>query len=341
MILTSGMRIIPYTGKGGVGKTTVAAATEPATLLTSFSVAPLAVVTGAFGYTGKYIARRLLAMGERVRTLTGHPNRPDPLQGQIEVMPFAFDCPAELARSLQGASTLYNTYWVRFEHGSVTFEGAVRNTLALFQAAAEAGVGRIVHVSITGANATSPLPYFRGKALLEEALKGSGLGYAILRPTVIFGREDILINNIAWILRRFPVFAVPGDGRYRVQPVHVDNVAALAVDAGHQTSNLAIDAAGPEMYAYEDLVRLIARVMGRRVHLVHVGPALALLASKMFGIFLKDVLLTRDEITGLMAGLLVSSGPPTGPTRLSRWLAENTATLGRTYASELERHYRT
>lgn len=304
-------------------------------------MAPLNVVTGAFGYTGRYITRRLLAMGERVRTLTGHPDRPDPLRGQIEVKPFTFDRPAELVRSLQGASTLYNTYWVRFEYGAVTFEGAVRNTLALFRAAAEAGVGRIVHVSITGASAASPLPYFRGKARLEEALMGSGLGYVIVRPTVIFGREDILINNIAWILRRFPVFAVPGDGRYRLQPVYVDDVAAIAVEVGHETADVAIDAAGPETFAYEDLVRLIADIVGRRVRIGHARPALALLASRIFGTLLGDVLLTRDEITGLMAGLLISSGPSTGPTRLSRWLGENTATLGRRYASELERHYRT
>lgn len=298
------------------------------------------VVTGAFSYTGKYITRRLLAMGEPVRTLTGHPTRPDPFQGRVEVMPLAFDRPAELSKSLRGASTLYNTYWVRFEYQSVTFAQAVRNTLALFDAAKAAGVTRLVHVSITGASTDSPLAYFRGKGLLEEALKASGLGYGILRPTVIFGREDILINNIAWILRRFPVFAVPGDGRYRIQPVYVDDVAEIAVHTGHQTANVAIDAAGPEPYAYEDLVRLIAGALACRPRIVHVPPALALLASKALGAFVKDVVLTRDEIAGLMAGLLVCQGAPTGTTRLSQWLRENAATLGARYASELERHYR-
>lgn len=279
-------------------------------------------------------------MGEPMRTLTAHPTRPDPFQGRVEAMPLAFDRPVDLVRGLRNASTLYNTYWVRFEYRSVTFEQAVRNTLALFDAAREAGVTRIVHVSITGASTNSPLPYFRGKGLLEEALKGSGLGYAILRPTVIFGREDILINNIAWILRRFPVFAVPRDGRYRVQPVYVDDVAGIAIQAGHQTANLTIDTAGPETYAYEDLVRLVAGVLGRRPRIVHVSPALALLASKTLGVFVKDVVLTRGEIAGLMAGLLVSHGDPTGTTRLSQWLTENAATLGARYASELERHYR-
>lgn len=297
------------------------------------------VVTGAFSYTGKYIARRLLAMGEPVRTLTGHPGRLDPFGGRVEAMPLTFDRPAELTGALRGASTLYNTYWVRFEYGKVTFESAVQNTLNLFQAAREAGVGRIVHVSITGASVQSALPYFRGKGRLEEALATSGLSYAILRPTLIFGREDILINNIAWMLRTFLVFAVPGDGRYRVQPVYVDDVAQIAVDAGHQTANLVLDAVGPETYAYEDLMRLVAGAVGRRARIVHLPPALMLLASRLLGGLVRDVVLTRDEIAGLMAGLLVSGGPPTGTTRLSRWLLENAASVGARYVSELERHF--
>jgi NADH dehydrogenase len=300
----------------------------------------LNVVTGAFSFTGKYIARRLLAMGEPVRTLTGHPRRPHPFGGDVEVMPLAFDRPVELTQALRGASTLYNTYWIRFAYGAVTFERAVQNTLTLFQAARDAGVGRIVHVSITGASVRSALPYFRGKALIEEALAASGLGYAILRPTVIFGSEDILINNIAWILRTLPVFAVPGDGRYRVQPVHVDDVARIAVDAGHQTASVVVDAVGPETYAYEDLVRLVAGAVGRRARIAHLPPALVLLAGRLLGGLVRDVVLTRDEIAGLMAGLLVSAGPPTGATRLSRWLLENSATVGARYASELGRHYR-
>lgn len=279
-------------------------------------------------------------MGEPVKTLTGHPSRPDPFHGGVEVMPLAFDRPAELAGSLRGASTLYNTYWVRFEYGTATFERAIQNTLTLFQAARDAGVPRIVHLSITGARVDSALPYFRGKALLEEALTASGLGYAILRPTVIFGSEDILINNIAWILRTLPVFAIPGDGRYRVQPVYVDDVARIAVDAGHRTTNLVVDAVGPETYTYEDLVRLVAGAVGRRARIVHLPPPLVLLASRLLGALVRDVVLTRDEIGGLMAGLLVSAGSPTGTTQMSRWLLENAVTVGARYASELERHYR-
>ncbi len=297
-------------------------------------------VTGAFGFTGRSIAHRLLARGEPVRTLTGHPDRPDPFGGRVEVWPLAFDRRATLVQSLEGIRTLYNTYWIRFERGRATFEQAVRNSLALFSAAEQAGVQRVVHLSITGADPGSPLPYFRGKGRVEAALRSSRLSHAIVRPTVIFGPGDVLINNIAWLLRRFPVFAVPGDGRYPVQPIHVDDVAALAVEAGHRPEDIVLDAAGPETYAYEDLVRLLAGVLGRRRPIVHLPAPLVRLVAAGLGLLVGDVVLTGQEIAGLTAGLLVSPGPPTGTTRLSRWLAEHAGTLGVHWASELARHYR-
>ena len=300
----------------------------------------LNVVTGAFGYTGKYIARRLLADGIRVKTLTGHPERPNPFGAQVVAAPFNFDDLPTLIDQLSGASTLYNTYWVRFSRGEVTFDRAVENTRTLIQAAKDAGVGRIVHVSITNPSLNSSLPYFRGKAQVEEAIIDSGISYAIIRPTVIFGIEDILINNIAWMLRRFPLFVVPGGGGYRFQPIFVEDLAGLAVDAGGQEDNLILDAAGPETYTFDEFVRLVGQTMGSRTKIVHLPSALALGISKIVGYFLGYVVLTRDEITGLMSDLLISDAPPAGNTSLKSWLTINVATLGGSYTSELDRHYR-
>ena len=300
----------------------------------------LNVVTGAFGYTGKYIARRLLADGIRVKTLTGHPERPNPFGAQVVAAPFNFDDLPTLIDQLSGASTLYNTYWVRFSRGEVTFDRAVENTRTLIQAAKDAGVGRIVHVSITNPSLNSSLPYFRGKAQVEEAIIDSGISYAIIRPTVIFGIEDILINNIPWMLRRFPLFVVPGGGGYRFQPIFVEDLAGLAVDAGGQEDNLILDAAGPETYTFDEFVRLVGQTMGSRTKIVHLPSALALGITKIVGYFLGDVVLTRDEITGLMSDLLISDAPPAGNTSLKSWLTINVATLGGSYTSELDRHYR-
>jgi len=298
------------------------------------------VVTGAFGYTGRYITARLLETGESVRTLTGHPTRPNPFGDRIEVVPFDFDDRRKLREHLRGTKTLYNTYWVRFPHGEVTFDRAVANSETLVQAASEAGVDRIVHLSITNPSEDSPFPYFRGKVRVEEIIRESGLGYTLVRPTVIFGAEDILINNIAYILRRVPVFGIPGSGSYRLRPVAVEDVADICVRSGAVEADEVIDAVGPETFTFEDLVRLIARTIGRRLLFVHVPPAAALGAAAAIGRVVGDVLVTRDELDGLMAGLVTTEGPATGSRRLSEWLTKEADTVGRRYASEITRHYR-
>jgi len=298
------------------------------------------VVTGAFGYTGRYIARKLLRAGKRVRTLTAHAGRPHAFGNQVEVASFDFDDPDSLRQSLRGASTLFNTYWIRFAYGRSTFESAVENSKTLIQAAADAGVRRLVHLSITNPSLDSRLPYFLGKALVEEAIQESGLSHAILRPTVVFGPEDILINNIAWLLRRFPLFAIPGSGDYRLQPIFVEDLAEQAVAAAGLERNLIQDAVGPEVFTFSELVNLIADALRSRAKRICVKPEIALTLSRILGSFVRDVMLTRDEIDGLMSNLLVSSEPPVGRTKFTAWLKENAGHLGARYASELARHFR-
>ncbi len=300
----------------------------------------LSVVTGAFGYTGRHIARRLLAQGTRVRTLTNHPHRASPFGDRVSAAPFDFGDPARMAAHLEGAEVLYNTYWIRFPRGRLTFDDAVHRTRALIAAAESASVPRIVHISITNASEKSPLPYFRGKALAETAVRESGLSYGIIKPTVVFGDEDILLNNIAWFLRRFPLFPVFGGGDYPVQPVFADDLAALAVEAGQERGNVELDAAGPETFRYDELLGLIARDVGGRARLVRIAPGIGLLLTRLMGYLLRDVVITRDEVDGLMAGLLVSNAPPAGTTAFTAWLRDNAQRLGASYASELRRHYR-
>ena len=296
-------------------------------------------VTGAFSYSGKYITRRLLAEGHEVITLTGHPNRPDPFGGAVKAYPLDFD-EAGMTASLKGVDTLYNTYWVRFDKGGNTQPQAVENTHRLVRAAAQAGVRRIVHTSIANPSAESHLPYYWGKAANEKAVMESGMSYAILRPTVLFGKEDVLINNIAWLLRRFPFFGQIGNGQYGIQPVYVDDLAALAVEAGARDDNLTWDAVGPDIFTFDELVRLIGEKIGHPKPILHLPPQVALKAAQFISLFVGDVVLTPEEVDGLTANLLVSSEPPRCKTRLGDWLAENRETVGAVYASELARHYR-
>jgi uncharacterized protein YbjT (DUF2867 family) len=300
-------------------------------------VASVHVVTGAFGYSGQYIAERLLAAGHEVRTLTNSPNRAHRLHGKIDVRPLDFGDPDGLAHALDGAEAFIITYWVRFNYRNLTFAQAVANTMTLFDAAKRAGVPRVVHVSITNPSEDSPLEYFSGKARLERALRESGLSYAILRPTVLFGKEDIFINNIAWALRRFPVFGVFGDGQYRMQPIYVDDLAKLAIEQGALRENVVIDATGPETFTYSGIAEEIGKIIGKPRRILSVPPAIAYLATRAMGWFVGDVIITRDEITGLMQNLLLTDSAPAGETRLTDWARENAATLGLHYHSELAR----
>ena len=296
-------------------------------------------VTGAFSYSGKYITKRLLARGEQVITLTGHPNRPDPFSGKVKAYPLDFDA-ASMSRSLQGVDVLVNTYWVRFDKNENTQPRAVENTRKLVGAARAAGVKRMVHISITNPSPESHLPYFWGKAANEKAVTESGMSYAILRPTVLVGDEDILINNIAYLLRRFPFFALPGDGSYRLQPVHVEDVAELAVEGVYRSDSYVIDAVGPEIFTFKEMVQLIGEKIGARRPLIPVPPRLALLAAQFISLFVRDVVLTPEEVDGLMAGLLVSKEPPLGKIHLADWLEKNRDRVGAEYASEIKKHYR-
>jgi uncharacterized protein YbjT (DUF2867 family) len=296
-------------------------------------------VTGAFSYSGKYIARRLLERGEEVVTLTGHPNRPDPFDGKVKVYPLDFD-EAGMTESLRGTDVLVNTYWVRFDKGKNTQPRAVENTRKLVNAAVKAGVKRIVHISIANPSADSHLPYYWGKAANEKAVTESGLSYAILRPTVLVGGgEDVLINNIAFLLRRFPFFFIPGDGSYGIQPVHVEDLADLVVEAVYSRENYVIDAVGPDAYTFKELVQMVGETIGVRRLTISVPPRLALFAAQFLSLFLKDVLLTPEEVDGLMANLLVSQEPARGKTVFKNWLKDNKDAFGLRYASELERHY--
>jgi uncharacterized protein YbjT (DUF2867 family) len=297
-------------------------------------------VTGATSFTGRYIAQRLAAEGDAVRDLTRAPRNPHPLGERVSSVALDFDDLPRLTAALQDVDTLYNTFWIRFERGPITNAWAVGRSAALFEAARQAGVRRIVHISVVNASRDAPTAYFRAKAVVEEALAASGVGYAIVRPTVTFGPGDILVNNLAWTLRRLPAFGIPGDGLYPIQPVHVDDVAAVAIRAGEGTENMTVDAGGPDIFAFNDFVALVRRAVGSRALLVHLPVAASLAAANLIGLVVRDVVLTRHEVTELQERLMFSAEPPAGTIHLGAWLAQHADLLGRRWSSELDRHFR-
>ncbi len=207
----------------------------------------------------------------------------------------------------------------------------------MFEAARQAGVKRIVHISITNPDENSPLEYFSGKARMEKALIATGIPYSILRPAVLFGKEDILINNIAWTLRRLPFFGLFGDGSYRLQPIFVDDLAGLMQAEANRTGNIILDAIGPETFTFRQLVETIGEIIGHKRPILALPPALAYAAGKGLGLLKGDVMITWQEVKGLMADLLYVDSPALAPTRFTEWASQYRDELGTHYSSELKR----
>lgn len=298
-----------------------------------------AAVTGAFSYTGSYIARTLLERGWDVITLTRDPGRPHQLQARVKASPLDFSRPEQLEANLRGAHTLVNTYWVRFNYPGSSFEQAVENSQMLIAAAERAGVHRIIHISVSNPDLNSTLPYYRGKAQVEEIVKTSKMSWAILQPTLIFGKEEVLIHNIAWLLRHFPIFAIAGEGAYRVQPIYVEDVAEMAAKAAATTRNEILPAAGPEIYTYAELINLLKQIIGSRAMILHTPPWLTLLMANLVGLLLRDITLTSEELQGLMEERLYIGEPALASTRFSDWAKEKRHDLGLFYRNELKRHH--
>lgn len=250
----------------------------------------------------------------------------------IEARPHAFGDADALAAAFEGVRTFYNTYWIRTGDSS-GYASALARSKELIDAAAAAGVERIVHMSVLGASEDAPYPYFRAKAEVEEHGRNSGVPFAAVRPALIFGGSSALLSNLAWMLRRLPVMGVAGDGTYRVRPVHVEDVADICVDlADRDLADLdgtVVDAVGPDRPTYDELIRHVRTAVGGRARIVHLPVPAVVAGARVLGWILEDEVLTRDELVSTMAGIADTDGPATGATSVIEWIHRRGATLGR------------
>jgi uncharacterized protein YbjT (DUF2867 family) len=304
-------------------------------------VGPTILITGASGFIGGAITDQLIDRAT-IRSLTSHPHK-NRFAARVRSFPYDFDQPTRMAEAFRGVDVFVNSYYVRFNYGDETFELAVDRTRDLIAQAQAAGVRKIVHVSVSNADERSDLPYYSNKGRIERLVRDSGVDYTILRPTLVVGRGDILVNNIAFFLRHLPVFTIFGRGDYRAQPTDVDAFAAVAVDAiGGDHHGQTVPVAGPNDWTFRDMVRAIRAAVGSRSLIVHAPAAVALAGLKVAGLLLGDVVLTSDEVKGLTREYLYAEQPLRRGAGFAEWLAGDgvASALGRRYESELARHFR-
>lgn len=298
------------------------------------------VVAGGTGFTGTYVVRNLLSNGEnKISVLSSHPRRSHEFAQGIEVNPYNFGQYDEMVKNFRDADCFINTYWVRLNFRNSSFREAVRNSQKLVDACKESGVKRIVHISVANPSHDYAYEYYRGKMEVEDYIRKSGISYAILRPTLLFGDEEILVNNITWLIRKYGFFFIFGDGKYKVTPVFVNDVAREVVRQSQLEENVTEDVVGPESYAFEEIVKLIARETGNKLRIYHLSTFFMSPVCGLLSLLRHDTVVTPEELRVVIDNKLYSGSEPLGMTKFSTWVKENSEKFGKEYHSEVERHF--
>ena len=301
-------------------------------------------VSGAWSYSGRDVAARLLRAGYTVVSLTNRPvPDPDPHAGAVARIPYDF-APGALERSLDGVEVLACAYWTRHDRAPVGHQGpwtshalAVERSARIIDAAVRAGVSRLVWTSIANPGLDPDLSYYAGKAAVERLVEGSGLPHAILRPACFFGPGGILIENVAWAARHLPCVPIPAGPRYRIRPIHIDDYARAVVDAVGATGTFVRDATGPDRIEFGELVDYLASLTGGRARVVRLPiPACAVLYRLASGV-MRETILTTDELKGLARNRLDSVEEPVGRIGLRAWLQDNVSMIGSRFLREPRR----
>ncbi len=255
----------------------------------------LVTVFGGGGFLGRYVAQALLEQGVRIRVACRNPanaNYIKPLGnlGQVQLIAADIRKPISVARAVKDADAVVNLV------GSFADLDAVQNIGAgnVAQAAATAGVQTLVHISAIGADAESEAEYGRSKAAGEASVRAAFPSATILRPSIVFGREDQFINRFAGLIRMLPVVPVIG-ANTKFQPVFVGDVADAVASALARPNGEILELGGPEIFSMLELNKWIAKAIGREPMFVKVPDIAAKLLAKGTG-WLPGAPITDDQL---------------------------------------------
>jgi len=296
------------------------------------------MVTGAFSFTGRHVAKRLLEEGEEVRTMTRFPQSASPFAEAVPAVPFDYDDVGALTQALRGCDRLINTYWRRQPEGNLGYDRVVQQSKNLFAAAKAVGIERIVHMSINDPHGKK-FPYFRAKCATERAVRECTVSSVVVRPQLVFGDGELLINNLAWTLRQSRLAAVPGDGQYLMQPIHASDYAELIVGLSRNRRDGVVNGVGPDVMTYDDMVSMVGNAIGRKPRILHVHPKFFDRVARLINRFVEEPTVLDYEVYGCLVENGVVPREPQGTRRLVDWLRDHADSLGRRYADQDRRPF--
>jgi uncharacterized protein YbjT (DUF2867 family) len=228
-------------------------------------------VFGGTGFVGRRVVRHLSDSTATVCIASRHPARAE-ADNVEQIVADAHD-ERSVEAAVAGADGVVNAISLYVEHGGDTFHSVhVEAAARIARVARRAGIKRFVHLSGIGADAASPSPYIRNRGEGEAAVQAAFPGAVVIRPAVMFAPDDAFLTTILGLLRTLPAYPLFGDGRTRLQPVYVDDVAAAIAQILRQTQRPypIYELAGPRVYSYEELLRIIAGAAGLRPVLVRI-----------------------------------------------------------------------
>lgn len=257
-------------------------------------------ITGGTGFVGSHIARRALGAGRRVRLVVRHPQGGSELErAGAEVVAGDVQDPTSLREAFAGVEAVVHLVGIIQERGVNTFDAVHhRGTVNVIEAMRSAGVRRLVHMSALGTRSDARSAYHRTKWLGEEAVRASGLDWTIHRPSIVYGKGDGFVTRFAGMIRRSPVLPVPGDGRNRLQPAWVGDVAACFLQSLDLPASVArtYELGGPRAYTLEEVLDLLMEAMGKRRPKVHVPLPLLRANAAVLERVLPAPPVTRDQL---------------------------------------------
>ncbi len=258
-------------------------------------------VTGANGFVGRHVIPRLRARGHDVRALISErpgaeKELPGPDGGMLDVRRADVRKPESLRGAFDGIDAVIHTVAVPTERKQTFAEVNVAGVAHVIAEARRAGVRRIVHMGALGADPASPYPYLRSKGEGEALVTGSGIAYVVLQPSLLFGEGDDFFPRLAFSLM-FPVVPVPGDGKARFQPLHVDDIAEALVAAVERPEISGVhQIGGAEPVTYDEMLAETMRATGKRRPTLHVPVPLMKPPAVLMGLVMSDPPVTVAQL---------------------------------------------